>query len=118
MPNWSRSTAPCRCFWGWRGDRPAPDLSVDVGPLKPDIDASASRNFVNLVLFLGHVPLQFVQPRTGRPVRRRAPVAARRQRPTRTDLRSVRHGRPLELAEAEEAPDEQTQPVADLRQLV
>src|SRR3954454_6290053 len=67
---------------------------------------------------LRHVPLQFVQPRAGRPVRRRTLITARRQRTTRADLRTIRHGRPLELAEAEEAPNEQSQPVPDLRQLV
>ena len=41
---------------------------------------------------LRHVPLQFRQPGIGVAVRRRAPVAARRQRSAGAHLRSVRHG--------------------------
>ena len=51
-------------------------------------------------------------------VARRAPVAARRQRPAGPDLRRVRHRRALELARAEEALEEHPEPVLDLRERV
>ena len=67
---------------------------------------------------LRHIALQLGQPGVGVAVRRRAPVAARRQRAAGAHLRSVRHGRALELAEREEAAQEHLQPFADRRKVV
>src|SRR3954452_14314023 len=62
--------------------------------------------------------LEVAQPRAGRPVRRRPPVAARGERPARRHLRPVGQRRALELGEREEALAEHLEPAADLRAVV
>ncbi len=61
---------------------------------------------------------ELLQPHRRGAVARRAPVAARRQRAARSDLGRVRDRRALELAGAEEAVEEDLEPVLDLGERV
>src|SRR3954469_9483850 len=63
---------------------------------------------------LRHVAVEILQPRRGVAIRRRAPVAARRQRAAGHHLWPVRHRRALELAKGKEALQEHLQPLPDL----
>src|SRR5690606_21241655 len=65
----------------------------------------------------GDVALELVEPGRGRGVARRPPVATRRERTARADLRAVRQRRALELVRVE-AGEEHAQPAHDRRQVV
>src|SRR4051794_21466256 len=66
----------------------------------------------------GNVPFQIVEPRLRGAVRRSAPVTAWGERAAGRDLGAVRHGRTLELAEAEEPVHEHGEPTPDLGQAI
>src|SRR3954471_8712099 len=61
---------------------------------------------------------ELVEPDLGRGVAGRAPVAARRERAAGADLRRVRDRGALELGEAEEAVEEDLEPVLDVGERV
>src|SRR5207244_7402946 len=64
------------------------------------------------------VSFQLLEPGIRAGIARSPPVAARRQRAARAHLGSVGHRGPLELAGAEEAVEEDTQPMLDHRELI
>src|SRR6185437_10228456 len=62
--------------------------------------------------------LQLVEPGPGGPVGRGAPVAARAEAAAGRDLGRVGDAGPLELADLEEAVEEDLEPLANRRQIV
>src|SRR4051794_33578266 len=66
---------------------------------------------LDISLLQGDVPPELLEPGHGVAVGWRAPVAAGGQRAAGAHLRPVRHRRALELAEAEEALEEDLEPV-------
>src|SRR5579871_511324 len=78
----------------------------------------AQRRAARGISLVRHVALEFVEPDAGVAVGRRTPVAARRQGAAGRHLGAVRHRRALELAEAEEALQEHTQPALDELEVV
>src|SRR2546423_15693754 len=79
--------------------------------------ASAASGPRNRCLLDRHLR-QVSQPRVGIAIRRRAPVAAGRERAAGADLRRVGDGATLVLARLEEGPQEDNEPLADLAELV
>src|SRR5918912_107334 len=66
----------------------------------------------------GDVAPQFVQPGRGLGITGGTPIPTRRERPAGADLRPVRQGRAFELAQLEEAQQEDLQPSPDRGQVV
>ena len=87
---------------------PSPTRSANLPKRTCEIEASTVRD----------VRLKFLKPGARVAVGGCAPVAARRQRAAGRDLRAVRHGGALELAEAEEALEEDAEPALDRREVV
>src|SRR5687767_13924786 len=85
-------------------------MSMEPGcqPLRPSAAPAIPR----------HITPELLQPDRRLRIARRAPVAAGREGAARADLRRVGHRGALELAQLEEAVEENSQPLLDAGQVV
>src|SRR6185503_17707619 len=79
---------------------------------------SSSTNTVLTNALIRHILVQFVDPDCRLGITGSAPIATRRKRTAGADLRAVRNGRALELADLEEAEKKHFQPLLDRLEIV
>ena len=101
-------------------DRPAASGTIRgvVRFMQPDASLAHAILAERLLSRFRHVLFELSDPGIGMRIARRAPVPARRKRAARADLRTVRHGGTLELADLEKTEQEQAQPFANGRKII